>query len=62
MTLKKITVITIRNIYNRKILSPKKAKKIAEILGYSPEQFVALAIQDSLDRDHIHMLVEIKVA
>ncbi|EKD71814.1 MAG: hypothetical protein ACD_46C00091G0006 [uncultured bacterium] len=48
--------------HNRKIISPKKAKKIAEILGYSPEQFVALAIQDSLDRDHIHMLVEVKTA
>lgn len=48
--------------HNRKIVSPKKAKQMAEILGYSPEQFVALAIQDSLDRDHIHMLVEIKVA
>lgn len=48
--------------HNRKIVSPKKAKKIAEILGYSPEQFVALAIQDSLDRDHIRMLVEVKAA
>src|SRR3990167_5032677 len=48
--------------HNRKIVSPKKAKKIAEILGYSPEQFVALAIQDSLDRDRIRMLVEIKAA
>ena len=48
--------------HNRKIISPKKAKKIAEILGYSPEQFVALAIQDSLDRDRIRMLVEIKAA
>jgi transcriptional regulator with XRE-family HTH domain len=48
--------------HNRKIISPKKAKKIAEILGYSPEQFVALAIQGSLDHDHIHMLVEVKAA
>lgn len=48
--------------HNRKIISPKKAKKIAEILGYSPEQFVALAIQDSLDHDNIRMLVEIKAA
>ena len=48
--------------HNRKMISPKKAKKMAEILGYSPEQFVALAIQDALDRDHIHMLVEIKAA
>ena len=48
--------------HNRKIISPKKAKKIAEILGYSPEPFVALAIQDSLNHDHIRMLVEIKAA
>ena len=48
--------------HNRKIISPKKAKKIAEILGYAPEQFVALALQDSLDRDRIQMLVEVKVA
>lgn len=48
--------------HNRKIVSPKKAKKIAEILGYSPEQFVALAIQGSLDHDHIRMLVEVKAA
>lgn len=48
--------------HNRKTISPKKAKKIAEILDYAPEQFVALAIQDSLDRDRIHMLVEVKVA
>jgi transcriptional regulator with XRE-family HTH domain len=48
--------------HNRKIISPKKAKKFAEILGYSPEQFVTLAIQDSLDHDMIHMVVEIKAA
>lgn len=48
--------------HNRKIISPKKAKKFAEILGHSPEQFVALAIQDSLDHDGIRMLVEIKAA
>jgi transcriptional regulator with XRE-family HTH domain len=48
--------------HNRKIVSAKKAKKFAEILGHSPEQFVALAIQDSLNHDGIHMLVEIKAA
>jgi transcriptional regulator with XRE-family HTH domain len=48
--------------HNRKIVSAKKAKKFAEILGYSPEQFVALAIQDSLNHDGIRMLVEIKAA
>lgn len=48
--------------HNRKIVSPKKAKKFAEILGYSPEQFVALAIQDSLNHYRIRMTVEVKAA
>ena len=48
--------------HNRKIISPKKAKKIAEILGFSPEQFVALAIQDSLNHAKIRMVVAIKAA
>lgn len=48
--------------HNRKMVSPKKAKKFAEILGYSPEQFIALAVQDLLEHDGIHMLVEIKAA
>jgi transcriptional regulator with XRE-family HTH domain len=48
--------------HNRKIVSAKKAKEFARILKYSQEQFVALAIQDSLDHDGIRMLVEIKAA
>lgn len=48
--------------HNRKTVSAKKAKRFAEILGHSPEQFVALAIQDSLDQAGIHMVVEIKAA
>src|SRR5579863_9885645 len=48
--------------HNRKIVSPKKAKKFAEILRHSPEQFVALAIQDSLNRECINMTVEVKAA
>lgn len=48
--------------HNRKIVSAKKAKKFAELLGYAPEQFIALAIQDSLDHDGIRMHVEIKAA
>ena len=48
--------------HGRKKVSAKKAKFFADILGYSPEQFIALAIQDSLDHDGIHMLVEIKAA
>lgn len=46
----------------RKIVSPKKAKQFAQTLGYPPEQFVALAIQDALDHDGMNMVVEIKVA
>ena len=48
--------------HGRKKVSAKKAKFFADILGYSPEQFIALAIQDSLEHDGIHMLVEIKAA
>ena len=48
--------------HDRKIVSAKKAKHFAEILGYSQEQFIVLAIQDSLEHDGIHMLVEVKAA
>ena len=48
--------------HDRKIVSAKKAKHFAEVLGYSQEQFIALAIQDSLEQDGIHMVVEIKAA
>lgn len=48
--------------HDRKIVSAKKAKEFAEILGYSPEHFIALAFQDSLEHDGIHMLVEVKAA
>lgn len=48
--------------HNRKTVSAKKAKKFAEVLGYSPEQFITLAFQDALHQDGIHMLVEVKVA
>ncbi|KTD32150.1 anaerobic benzoate catabolism transcriptional regulator [Legionella nautarum] len=48
--------------HDRKIVSAKKAKQFAIILGYPVEQFIALAIQDSLEHDGIHMLVEVKAA
>jgi transcriptional regulator with XRE-family HTH domain len=48
--------------HDRKIVSAKKAKQFADILGYPAEQFIALAIQDSLEHDGIHMLVEVKAA
>ena len=46
----------------RKIASPKKAKLFAEILGYSPEQFVRLALQDALDQQGIEMQASVKAA
>jgi len=48
--------------HDRKIVSAKKAQQFATILGYSAEQFIAFAIQDSLEHDGIHMLVEVKAA
>lgn len=48
--------------HDRKIVSAKKAKEFAIILGYPVEQFIALALQDSLEHDGIHMLVEVKAA
>ena len=48
--------------HNRRIVSPKKAKEFAEKLGYSPQQFITLAIQDSFKQDGINMIVEVKAA
>lgn len=48
--------------HDRKVVSAKKAKQFADNLGYSAEQFIALALQDSLEHDGIHMLVEVKAA
>jgi transcriptional regulator with XRE-family HTH domain len=44
----------------RKSLSPKKAKEFAQKLGYSEEQFIALALQDALNQDGMHFVVELK--
>lgn len=47
--------------HNRKIVSPKLAAKYASILGYSVQQFIRLALQGIVDRDHLNVIVEIKV-
>ncbi len=44
----------------RKAVSPKKAREFAEKLGYSPIQFIALAIQDALLQEGMHFTVELK--
>ena len=38
--------------HNRKTVSAKKAQYFAEVLGYSQEQFIVLAIQDSLANEN----------
>jgi transcriptional regulator with XRE-family HTH domain len=43
----------------RKSVSPKLAKKYAEILGYSKEQFIRLALQELVDREGLNVYVEI---
>src|SRR5688572_15108853 len=48
--------------HNRKLISPKKAQTFATTLGHSPETFVALAIQDTLNQEGIKMLVDIRAA
>jgi len=43
-------------------VSPVAAKKFAEKLGYLPEQFVELSIQDMLDHEKIKMKIHIEKA
>lgn len=45
--------------HERKSVSPKLASKYAEILGYSKEQFIRLALQDLVDREGLNVQVEI---
>lgn len=42
---------------DRRTVSPKKAKEFAEILGYSTQQFISLALQQQLKQNNIHMEV-----
>lgn len=43
----------------RRIVSTKAAADFANKLGYSPMQFIRLAIQDELDKNGLHFNVEI---
>jgi transcriptional regulator with XRE-family HTH domain len=45
--------------HGRKSVSPKLAAKYAEILSYSKEQFIRLALQDLVDREGLNVQVEI---
>ena len=46
----------------RKVVSPERAAKFAKILGYSKEQFVALALQALVDDAELDLKVEVKAA
>lgn len=46
----------------RKSVSAAKAAEYAEALGYSPELFVKLALQDELKRAGLRLKVEIKAS
>lgn len=48
--------------HGRRVVSPERAAKWAKILGYSPEQFVKLAIQDQLDRAGLKLQVDVRAA
>lgn len=45
--------------HNRKNISPKKAAEYAEILGYSPKQFIRLCLQDMLNREGFKLNVDL---
>jgi len=46
----------------RKVVSPERAARFALVLGYSKEQFVALALQALVDEADLHLKVEVKAA
>ena len=45
--------------HNRRIVSPKSAAAFALKLGYSPVQFVRLAVQDAFDKDGLNFDIQI---
>lgn len=48
--------------HGRSRISPKVAASFAKRLGYSESQFVRLALQDILERDHLRYVVELEQA
>jgi len=48
--------------HGRRFASPKAAVQYAKQLGYSPNQFLRLSLQDIVNRDGIDFLVDVKAA
>jgi transcriptional regulator with XRE-family HTH domain len=46
----------------RKLVSPERAAKFARALGYSPAQFVRLALQDQVRAAGLDMTVKVEAA
>ena len=48
--------------HGRRAVSAARAARWAEVLGYSPDQFVALALQAELDREGLKLRVSVQAA
>jgi len=48
--------------HNRRFINPKRAAEFAEKIGYLPEHFVKLCLQDLLDRNGLDLSVDIRHA
>jgi len=46
----------------RRVLSPERAARFAKVLGYSEVQMVQLALQDLVNKNGLHFLVDVKPA
>jgi transcriptional regulator with XRE-family HTH domain len=46
----------------RKAVSPERAARYAELLGYSPKSFVRMALQDLVDRAELDLEVSVSAA
>lgn len=48
--------------HGRRTVSPKAAAAFAKMLGYSPQQFVRLCLQDLVNRDGLKLKVDVRDA
>ena len=46
----------------RKLVSPERAARFAKVLGYGPEQFVRLALQDQVQAAGLKLRVKVEAA
>jgi DNA-binding transcriptional regulator YiaG len=46
----------------RRMISPKAAAGFAKRLGYSPEHFIRLCLQDMINRDGLKFVIDVKKA